>query len=59
MASLDMKAMFDYILKKTNKSSLSYIAHSQGTTIGLAAFSESPELTSKVNLFIGEQQPPL
>lgn len=37
MARYDLPAIVDYIIYTTNQPKLSYIAHSQGTTIGLAA----------------------
>jgi len=37
MARYDLPAVVEYIINTTNQPKLSYIAHSQGTTIGLAA----------------------
>ena len=48
MASHDLPASINYILKATGASSLGYVGHSQGTTIGFAALSSQPELSSKV-----------
>ena len=57
--SLDEFAMFDipntidYVLKVTNKKSLSYIGFSQGSAQCLAALSLNHELNQKINVFIG------
>lgn len=47
MAALDLPASIDYILAATGASSLGYVGHSQGTTIGFAALSSQPELSQK------------
>jgi len=44
--------MVNYILSVTRKEQLSYIGHSQGTTMGFAGFSKLPDLSDKVNLFV-------
>lgn len=48
MAAHDLPASIDYILAATGTSSLGYVGHSQGTTIGFAALSSQPELSQKV-----------
>lgn len=53
MAQKDLPAMVDYILKVTGQEKISYIGHSQGTTIAFIAFSSMPELASKIKLFVG------
>ena len=44
--------MVNYILSVTGKTQLSYVGHSQGTTMGFAGFSTLPDLADKVNLFV-------
>ncbi|KFP30560.1 Lipase member M [Colius striatus] len=51
MAVYDLPAMINYILKKTGQEQLYYVAYSQGTTIGLIAFSSIPELDRKIKMF--------
>ncbi|XP_065909438.1 gastric triacylglycerol lipase-like [Dysidea avara] len=48
----DLPAMVNYILSVTGKTQLSYVGHSQGTTMGFAGFSTLPDLADKVNLFV-------
>jgi pimeloyl-ACP methyl ester carboxylesterase len=50
-AEVDVPDTIDYILKRTEYSSLSYIGHSQGTTMLLAAFNFHRILP--INIFIG------
>lgn len=50
MAAYDLPASIDYILQTTGQSSLGYVGHSQGTTMGFAALSSQPQLASKVSL---------
>ena len=45
MAQFDMPAQLQYVLTTTGSKQLSFIAHSQGTTVLLAALSFRPELT--------------
>nr|XP_040033220.1 gastric triacylglycerol lipase isoform X3 [Gasterosteus aculeatus aculeatus] len=53
MALLDLPAVVNHILKATGQNQISYIGHSQGTTIAFIAFSSLPELASKIKLFVG------
>ena len=48
----DLPAMLNYALNISGKEQLSYVGHSQGTTMGFGGFSAMPELAAKVNLFI-------
>ena len=50
MAAYDLPASIDYILQSTGQTSLGYVGHSQGTTMGFAALSSQPQLAQKVNL---------
>ncbi|CAB0032502.1 unnamed protein product [Trichogramma brassicae] len=52
MAMHDIPTSIDYILHKTNQSSLSYVGHSMGTTISYALLSTRPEYNQKINLVI-------
>jgi lysosomal acid lipase/cholesteryl ester hydrolase len=52
IATIDFPDTVDYILKTTEAPSLSYIGFSQGSAQGFAGLSLSPDLQSKVNLFI-------
>ncbi|KAL3137660.1 hypothetical protein ABBQ38_004935 [Trebouxia sp. C0009 RCD-2024] len=52
MAAYDLPASIDYILQTTGQSSLGYVGHSQGTTMGFAALSSQPQLAQKVNVAI-------
>ena len=52
IASYDIPAMVDYVLDKTNQSKLFYIGHSQGNLVTFARLSTSPELNSKIKLFM-------
>ena len=52
MANNDLPAMIDFILKTTGHRQISYIAHSQGTTMAFAGLSASKDLRSKINLFV-------
>jgi pimeloyl-ACP methyl ester carboxylesterase len=51
-ALIDLPSMVDYILETTSTTKLSYVGHSQGTTIMFAAMSAVPTLRSKINLFV-------
>jgi len=51
MANIDLPTIINYVLKTTQASKLSYVGHSQGTTMGFIGF-ENPIIASKVNLFI-------
>lgn len=46
----DLPTMIDYILEITNKTSLKYVGHSQGTTAFFVMASEKPEYNKKVSL---------
>lgn len=48
MAAYDIPASVDYVLKVNGASSLIYVGHSQGTTIGLAAMAQNKRLQDKV-----------
>lgn len=48
MAAYDLPASIDYILQSTGGTSLGYVGHSQGTTVGFAALSSQPQLAHKV-----------
>eukprot|EP01126_Amoeba_proteus_P065947 TRINITY_DN9464_c0_g1_i1.p1 TRINITY_DN9464_c0_g1~~TRINITY_DN9464_c0_g1_i1.p1 ORF type:complete len:257 (-),score=49.38 TRINITY_DN9464_c0_g1_i1:120-890(-) len=52
MATYDLPSQINYVLSKTNRKTLSYVGHSQGTIQGFAGFSSDPELASRVNVFI-------
>uniref|UniRef100_A0A8C6SK50 Lipase, gastric n=1 Tax=Neogobius melanostomus TaxID=47308 RepID=A0A8C6SK50_9GOBI len=52
MALKDLPAVIDYVLNTTQQQQLSYIGHSQGTTIGFMLFSSRPDLSEKVKLFV-------
>lgn len=52
MAVFDLPAMIDYVLNATKFSSLSYIAHSQGSLIAFTQTSINKELAKKLNLLI-------
>eukprot|EP01113_Clastostelium_recurvatum_P014731 TRINITY_DN18043_c0_g1_i1.p1 TRINITY_DN18043_c0_g1~~TRINITY_DN18043_c0_g1_i1.p1 ORF type:complete len:282 (+),score=64.15 TRINITY_DN18043_c0_g1_i1:83-928(+) len=51
MAQYDLPSVISYALKVSGQSSLSYVGHSQGTTMGFIGF-EDPDLASKVNVFV-------
>ena len=51
MAQYDLPAMLKFVTTKTSQSSLYYIGHSQGTTIGFAEFSTNKELAKMVKTF--------
>ncbi|KAJ8707871.1 hypothetical protein PYW07_011548 [Mythimna separata] len=48
----DLPAMIDYILNKTDETSLKYIGHSQGTTSFFVMASERPEYNEKIALMV-------
>ena len=48
----DVPSTINYILRITNKETLSYIGFSQGTAQAFAGISFDPELNKKINLFI-------
>ena len=48
MAAFDLPAVIDFIRSATGARKLGYVGHSQGTTMGFAAFSSQPELAEKV-----------
>lgn len=51
IATIDVPEMIAYILKRTGQSQLNYVGHSQGATVGMAAFSRDPNLASKIKHF--------
>jgi len=51
MANYDLPSVINYILSITNQSTLSYIGHSQGTTMGFIAF-ENAHIAKYVNVFV-------
>ncbi|TMW62939.1 hypothetical protein Poli38472_005557 [Pythium oligandrum] len=51
MAKYDMPAMINYVLKITNRPTLSYVGHSEGTMQAFAGFSINQELAKKVSYF--------
>ncbi|KAM6184819.1 gastric triacylglycerol lipase-like [Rhynchocyon petersi] len=51
MAKYDLPATIDFILRKTKQEKLHYVGHSQGTTIGLIAFSTDPKLAKRIKTF--------
>jgi len=51
-ANYDVPACIQKTLAVTGRSSLSYIGHSQGATIGFAALSRIPYVSQRVNLFV-------
>ncbi|XP_072050942.1 gastric triacylglycerol lipase-like [Amphiura filiformis] len=53
MAKYDLPAMVDFILNTTGHKQISYVGHSQGTTMAFAGLSISKDLQSKINLFVG------
>lgn len=52
MALYDVSSMIDYVLRSKNQSSLVYVAHSMGTTMGLVLLSMRPEYNEKIRLVI-------
>jgi len=52
MAHYDLESFTNYIIKTTGQSKVSYIGHSQGTTMAFAKLSSEPAFSSKLNIFI-------
>ncbi|XP_055926655.1 gastric triacylglycerol lipase-like [Argiope bruennichi] len=52
MAEYDIPSMIDLILNVTGKKNLTYIGHSQGTTVAFALLSQKAEYNEKINMFI-------
>ncbi|XP_042894615.2 lipase lipl-5-like [Parasteatoda tepidariorum] len=52
MAEFDLPAMINYVLNKTEENSLSYIGHSQGSTVAFALLAEKPIYNEKINLLV-------
>nr|XP_020656952.1 gastric triacylglycerol lipase-like [Pogona vitticeps] len=52
MAKYDLPASIDFVLQKTGQQQVTYIGHSQGTTIAFIAFSTNLQLAAKIKLFI-------
>lgn len=51
-AKYDIPACIEFILRVSKQRTISYIGHSQGTTVGFAAFSTNQTLASMVDLFV-------
>jgi pimeloyl-ACP methyl ester carboxylesterase len=51
MAHIDLPTVLGYILKTTNQKTVSYVGHSQGTTMGFIGF-EDAQTASMVNVFV-------
>ncbi len=51
-AKYDLPASLEFAMACSKQKRISYIGHSQGTTIGFAAFSQNQTLAAKVDLFI-------
>ena len=51
MVKYDLPAMLKFVTGKTSQSSLYYVGHSQGTTIGFAGFSSNEEMAKMVKTF--------
>ncbi|XP_042316412.1 lipase member M-like [Sceloporus undulatus] len=51
MGYYDIPAIIDFILKKTAQEQLYFIGHSEGSTVGLIAFSTYPKLTERIKVF--------
>ncbi|CAL1287331.1 unnamed protein product [Larinioides sclopetarius] len=52
MAEYDAPSMIDLVLNVTGKKNLTYIGHSQGSTIAFALLSQKPEYNEKINMLI-------
>ncbi|KAI7697656.1 hypothetical protein SSS_00590, partial [Sarcoptes scabiei] len=52
MVEIDLPTMIDYIRTQTNRSTISYIGHSQGNFIMLALLSEQPHYSERIEPFI-------
>ncbi|XP_049825862.1 uncharacterized protein LOC109604814 [Aethina tumida] len=52
IGNYDLPAVIDYILGNTGKEKLSYVGHSQGTTIFFACMASRPEYNDKITLMI-------
>lgn len=50
-AKYDLPAMLKYVTKKTSQSSLYYVGHSQGCSLGVIEFSRNAELAKMVKKF--------
>ncbi|XP_015280085.1 PREDICTED: lipase member N-like [Gekko japonicus] len=51
MGYYDIPAVIHYILNETGQEHLYYVGHSEGSAIGLVAFSTWPKLAEKIKLF--------
>jgi pimeloyl-ACP methyl ester carboxylesterase len=52
MAKYDLPAQIDYVLRMTGVKKLTYMGHSEGTTVAFAAFSTNFTLVSLINQYI-------
>ena len=52
MGKYDIPASINYVLNKTEQTSLSYIGHSMGCTVFFIAMSYRPELNAKIDVMI-------
>lgn len=52
MGVYDLPAMIDHVLETTGQQRLSYIGHSQGTTVFYVLCSEKPEYNRKIKVMI-------
>ncbi|XP_060096800.1 lipase member M-like [Heteronotia binoei] len=50
MGIYDLSAFIDFILQKTGQKDIYFVAHAEGSTIALFAFSVLPQLASKVKM---------
>eukprot|EP01097_Dermamoeba_algensis_P000138 TRINITY_DN1049_c0_g1_i3.p1 TRINITY_DN1049_c0_g1~~TRINITY_DN1049_c0_g1_i3.p1 ORF type:complete len:310 (-),score=38.76 TRINITY_DN1049_c0_g1_i3:158-1087(-) len=53
MAQFDFPESIEYILSTTGFGQLSFVGHSQGTLQAFASLSSTPNLSKKINLFVG------
>ncbi|DAZ93387.1 TPA: hypothetical protein N0F65_012444 [Lagenidium giganteum] len=51
MAKFDMPAMVEYVLEQTQRPTISYVGHSEGTMQAFAGFSMNQELAKRVSYF--------
>lgn len=53
MAMYDLPAVIDYVLKETDETQLSYVAHSQGVALLVLLCAKVPEYNEKIKIGIG------